>query len=154
MSFQSPDSTDQAAVSALYQDLLDSWNRRAAGDFAALFAEDSHVIGFDGSQMKGRAEIGSVLGQIFADHVTSAYVGKIRDVRFLAPEVAILSAVAGMVPPGQKDLNPAVNTIQTLVAARQAGQWRIVHYQNTPAQLHGRPDLSEALTAELRELLG
>jgi hypothetical protein len=63
-----------------------------------------------------------------------------------------------MVPPGQAKLNPAVNTIQTLVAVRQAavGQavgWRTAVYQNTPAQFHGRPDLAEALTQELQELL-
>ena len=45
--------------------------------------------------------------------------------RFLTPDVAVLRAVAGMVPPGQSDLNPAVNAVQTLVAARQDGQWRI-----------------------------
>ncbi len=67
------------------------------------------------------------------------YVGKIRGVRFLTPEVAVLRAVAGMVPPGQSDLNPAVNTIQTLVAAKGAGPWRIALFQNTPAQFHGRP---------------
>ena len=91
--------------------------------------------------------------QIFADHPTAAYVGKVREVRFLAPEVALLRAVAGMVPPGRSDLNPAVNTVQSLVAAKQDGRWRIALYQNTPAQFHGRPDLAEELTEELRQLL-
>ena len=45
--------------------------------------------------------------------------------RFLSPEVAVLRAVAGMVFPGQMDLNPTVNAIQTLVAANQEGRWRI-----------------------------
>ena len=31
--------------------------------------------------------------------------------------------------------------------------WRIALYQNTPAQFHGRPELSRALTEELRQLL-
>ena len=66
--------------------------------------------------MNGRAEIESGIRQIFTDHQTAAYVWKIRDVRLLSPEVAVLRAVAGMVPPGQSDLNPTVNTIQTLVA--------------------------------------
>src|SRR6266540_3892491 len=142
-----------AAVRSLYRQLLDGWNQRNADAFAAPFEEDGYVVGFDGSQMNGRAEIASVLGQIFADHQTGAYVGKVRDVRFLAPEVAVLRAVSGMVPPGQSDLNPAVNTIQTLVAARRDGRWRIALYQNTPAQFHGRPELSQALTEELQQLL-
>jgi uncharacterized protein (TIGR02246 family) len=150
---QSAQSRDVADISALYQHLLDGWNQRDAAAYAALFAEDASVIGFDGSQMNGRADIVAQIGQIFADHPTSRYVGKIREVRLLTPDAAILHAVVGMVPPGQSDLNPAVNAIQSLVAARHAGQWLIALFQNTPAQFHGRSDLAEQLTDELRELL-
>lgn len=148
-----PRSTDERSAWSLYQKLLDSWNRRNAKDMAALFAEDGNVVGFDGSPLNGPAEIESVLGKIFADHPTAAYVGKIREVRFLTPDVAVLRAVAGMVPPGQSDLNPAVNAIQTLVAVKQDGQWRVAVYQNTPAAFHGRPEMSEKLTEELRQVL-
>jgi uncharacterized protein (TIGR02246 family) len=144
---------NESEVRALYRQLLAGWNERKAHEFAALFAEDGHVIGFDGSQYNGRAEIEAEIGQIFADHQTAAYVGKIRGVRFLSPKVAVLQAVAGMVPPGQLDLNPAVNTIQTLVAGEREGRWRIALFQNTPAQFHGRPELVQQLTEELRQLL-
>jgi hypothetical protein len=43
--------------------------------------------------------------------------------------------------------------IQTLIAVKRDGQWRIVLFQNTPAQLHGRPELVQAMTEELRQLL-
>jgi uncharacterized protein (TIGR02246 family) len=36
----------------LYLDLLAAWNARSADAFAMLFAEDGHVVGFDGSPMK------------------------------------------------------------------------------------------------------
>jgi hypothetical protein len=58
-----------------------------------------------------------------------------------------------MVPPGQRTLNTAVNTVQTLVAEEHAGSWRIVLFQNTPTLYHGRPQLAERRTAELQELL-
>src|SRR5262249_36244348 len=147
---------DEIAVHALYQQLLDCRNRRDVSGFVAQFEEEGYAVGFDGSQHNGRAGIESEIGQIFADHpVIAAFVGKIRGVRFLTPEVAVLRAVAGMVPPGQSDINPAVNTIQTLVAVRQQedGRWRVALFQNTPAQFHGRPEVSEALTEELRRLL-
>jgi uncharacterized protein (TIGR02246 family) len=144
---------DEAAVRALYQEWLDCWYQRQAGEYAALFAEDGNTVGFDGSQMNGRAEIEAQIRQIFADHQTARYVGIVREVRFLSPDVAVLRAAAGMVPPGRTDLNPAVNAIQTLVTANHDGHWRIALAQNTPAQFHGRPELSEALTEELRRLL-
>jgi hypothetical protein len=43
--------------------------------------------------------------------------------------------------------------VQTLVAERCEDEWRVVLYQNTPAQFHGRPELVESLTEELRREL-
>lgn len=146
-----PASSDESAVRALYRRLLASWNTRDAANFAASFVDDAEVIGFDGSQMTGRAEIEATLRQIFADHETGAYVGIIRRVRLLAPEVAMLRAVSGVIPAGQSDLNSALNAHQTLIAVKLDGVWRITLYQNTPAQFHGRPDLAQRLTGELRE---
>ena len=150
---QDSPSTDETEVRALYREMLDGWNKRSASAFAAPFAEDGDLVGFDGSQMTGRAEIASTLQQIFADHLTAPYVSKVRSVRLLSPEVAILRAVAGMVPLGQSDLEPKLHSVQTLVAAKRDGQWRIALFQNTPAQLHGRPELVQQLTEELRQLL-
>lgn len=144
---------DRSAIGSLYRQLLDSWNRRSAADFAALFAEDGHVVGFDGSQMHGPAEIESQLGQIFGNHPTAAYMSTIREIRFLTADAALLRAAVGMLPPGQDDINPAVNAFQSLVATKQAGAWKIALLQNTPAAFHGRPDLAQQLTDELRRLL-
>jgi len=49
-------------------------------------------------------------------------------------------------------LNPALNAVQSLVAERDRDGWRIVLFQNTPAQYHGRPHLVEQHTAELEAL--
>ena len=145
------DEPDDAGVRALYVALLEAWNRRDADAFAALFGDDGAMIGFDGSQAAGPA-IRDHLGPVFADHPTAAYVARVREVRSLAPGVALLRAAAGMVPPGGDDLNPDVNTLQTLLAARAGDGWRIVLFQNTPAQFHGRPKLVESHTADLEEV--
>lgn len=120
---------------------------------AALVTEDGSVVGFDGSRINGRAEVEATMQVIFTDHPTAAYVGKVREVRLLAPGVALLRAVAGMVSPGQTDINPAVNALQSLVAVKRDGAWRIALFQNTPAQFHGRPELAQQLTDELWQLL-
>lgn len=139
---------------ALYHGLIAAWNRRDAHAFAAGFAEGAQVVGFDGSEMGGRAQVAAELGQIFAHHQTGAYVGLVRELRQLGHDTTLLRAAVGMVPPGQSSLNPALNAIQSLVASRRDGAWRIELFQNTPAQFHGRPELAEQLTAELQALLG
>lgn len=144
---------DEAAVLALYRQLLDAWNRRDAAAYAALCDDACYVVSFDGSSMTGPTEVEASLRQIFASHMTATYVAAVRGVRFLTADAALLFAVVGMVPPGAADINPAVNALQTLVTLQSGGTWRIVLFQNTPAQFHGRPEMSEALTAELRSLL-
>jgi uncharacterized protein (TIGR02246 family) len=141
------------AVSGLYHQLLDSWNRHSADDFAACFTEDGSSVGFDGSEMNGRGEIQAALARIFADHVTAAYISIVREVRFLAPDVAMLRAVVGMIPPGKSDINPERNAIQSLVAVRGNDQWRIALFHNTPVRFDGRPEVAAALTDELRQML-
>src|SRR6188508_3233019 len=111
-------SNDEREVRSLYQALLNRWNERNAPDLAALFTEDANQVGFDGSQYHGRVEIGSEIGKIFANHQKATYLGIVREVRILTPEVAILRAMVGMVPPGESDINPAVNAIQMLVAIK------------------------------------
>jgi uncharacterized protein (TIGR02246 family) len=133
--------------------MLEGWDTRDADAMAAAFAEDGEAIGFDGTRHCGRAQIAAEMARIFAGHPTPAYVAKVRGVRLLGPDAGVLQAVVGMVPPGESDLRPELNARQTVVAARTGGQWRIVLLQNTPAQFHGRPELRDGLTAELRDLL-
>jgi len=146
-------SPDDQAVRTLYTDILTQWNERNATGIARLFERDGHVVGFDGSQLEGHRAIESEMARIFADHQPGQYVGIVREVRFLSETVALLRAVAGMVPPGHTDLNPAVNAIQTLIAVKQDSIWQIALYQNTPAAFHGRPEAAQALTDELRAQL-
>ena len=134
--------------------MLDSWNRKSGVDFASLFLEDGEAVGFDGSSHQGRSQIEADLTGLFSRHIPAAYVGIVRSIRFLAPDVALLRTVAGMVPPGQSDIHPAVNAVQTLIARREGEVWRIALFQNTPAAYHGRPELTRQLTEELRQELG
>ena len=48
---------------------------------------------------------------------------------------------------------PDANAVQTVVAHRVDDGWAVALFQTTPAQLHGRPDEREALTAELAALV-
>lgn len=144
---------NQKKVTALYQQLLDAWNNQNARGMADLFAEDGEQIGFDGSQSIGSSDIFAHLEPIFKHHRTARFVSKVKSVCFLSQDIAILRAIAGMVPPGQSDINPSVNTHHTLVVQEIEGELRIILFQNTPAQYHGRPELVEQMTEELRQLL-
>jgi uncharacterized protein (TIGR02246 family) len=150
---EAPTAIDAAEeLRALHHGLLEAWDTRDAEAFAELFAVDGTLVGFDGSTVDGREEIRSNLDGIFADHPTGSYVAAVRDARLLTSDVGVLRAVAGLIPAGQAEINPATNAIQSLVATKEDGAWRAALFQNTPAAFHGRPAAADALTAELRSL--
>jgi predicted ester cyclase len=43
---------DETAIRSLYFQMIDSWNRGSGDDFAAPFAEDGDLVGFDGTHLK------------------------------------------------------------------------------------------------------
>jgi len=126
------DSADEAAVRALYQQLMDGWNQGSGDAFAAVFTEDGDLIGFDGTHFKGRQEIAPFHQQLFDKWLKgSRLVGQVKDVRFLSPDVALMHAVGGTVLRGKSEPVPERDSIQTLVATRQDGEWRLAAFQNT-----------------------
>jgi uncharacterized protein (TIGR02246 family) len=126
------DSADEAAVRALYQQLMDGWNQGSGDAFAAVFTEDGDLIGFDGTHFKGRQEIAPFHQRLFDKWLKgSRLVGEVKDVRFLSPDVALMHAVGGTVMRGKSEPVPERDSIQTLVATRQHGEWRLAAFQNT-----------------------
>lgn len=147
-----PKTADEISVLDLYHALLEAWNEQDAHKFAGSFSGTAYVIGFDGSQMIGQAQVEEELKCIFKDHQTGRYVAKVRDIRHLDSHCMLLYAVSGMIPPDQSHIDPTKNAIQTLVASKKDDSWYIELFQNTPAQFHGRPELSKSMTEELEEL--
>ena len=134
----------------LYSRLISAWDKRNARDYALQFASDASLVGFDGSQVNGQLEIGAHLTEVFTHHQTPRYVTIVREVRSLSPDVTLLRANAGLIPPDKNDIDPGLNAVQSMIAVRKAGAWKIAHFHNTPAAFHMRPELAKQLTEELR----
>jgi uncharacterized protein (TIGR02246 family) len=145
-------STDHP-VRRLYERILVAWNQQDVAAMAARFEEEGNIVGFDGSQANSRAAIENHLRPIFADHPTASYVAIVREIRMLGRHVGLLRAVVGMIPPGSDDINPALNTIHTLVAVEHADAWQTALFQSTPAAWHGRPQDVADLAEELRDVM-
>ena len=144
--------------SLLYRAIIDAWNARDAERMSAAFADDGNLIGFDGSMVDTRAAIRDHLQPIFASHPTASYVAIERETRVLTPAVAVVRAIAGMIPPGGTDFKPELTTVHTLVAisdgATPKASWKAAIFQATPAAWHGRPGDLAAVLEELRGARG
>jgi uncharacterized protein (TIGR02246 family) len=126
-------SADEAAVRALYQQVMNGWNQGSGDAFAAVFTQDGDLVGFDGTHFKGRQQIAPFHQQLFDKWLKgSRLVGEVKDVRFLSPDVALMHALGGTVLRGKSEPSPERDSIQTLVATRQeGGEWRLAAFQNT-----------------------
>lgn len=144
---------NECGVETLYRNLLERWNHGDASGFGSLFRDDGSIVGFDGTTVESAHAIEQHVAAIFSDHEQPTYVSKVREVRPLGPDVALLQAVAGLVPPGESRVKPELNSAQTLIAVRRASIWRIAHFQNTPTSVHGKPEERDALTNELQSLV-
>lgn len=124
--------SDEAAVRALYGQLMEGWNAGRAETFAAPFAEDGDLVAFDGGHFRGREEIISFHRPLFERWLRGTrLVGRVESVRFLSPEVAVMHCVGGTVARGQSSSRPERDSIQTLVASKSGGQWRLSAFHNT-----------------------
>jgi uncharacterized protein (TIGR02246 family) len=124
--------TDEAAVRALYQQLMDGWNGGSGERYAAPFTADGDLVAFDGVHFRGREQIAAFHQQLFDKWVKgSRLVGGVEEVRFLSPEVAVMHAVGNTVTRGKTRPARERASIQTLVAVRDQGEWRLAAFQNT-----------------------
>ncbi len=145
-------SADQS-TRALYRQLLQAWNDRDAVAMCALLALDGSMVGFDGSNFSGPDEVLKHLKPTLDTMPTPTYVASVREVRELGPDTTLLRAAAGMVPRGKGNINPALNALHLVVATRRDGEWRVAHFQTTPAAFHEKPEQSDAMSLELRTAL-
>jgi uncharacterized protein (TIGR02246 family) len=134
-----PQPHEEAAVRALYEQLMDGWNQGSGEAFSAPFAGDGDLIGFDGTHLKGRSEIASFHQSLFTKWLQgSRLVGEVKSVRFLTPEVAVMHAVGGTVMRGKSDPSPERDSIQTLITIKRGDEWRLAAFQNTRVRPMGR----------------
>jgi len=142
---------DEVALRALYQQITDGWNLGSGKAFAVAYTEDADYVGFDGTHLEGREEIAMSHQQLFDSFAKgSRLAGKIANVRFLTPEVAIVNAVGGVVMAWQSDFEPEETYTQTMVAMKRNGSWRITLFQNTRAQYMNEAKTLETATEKLR----
>lgn len=141
---------DGNVIHTLYQQTIDGWNTGSGDAFAAPYTDDSDFVGFDRTYLKGRQQIASFHQMLFDKFLKgSCLIGKIRSIRFVTNDIAIMIAVGGTVMAGQSDIEPERNSIHTIVAVkRDSSNWYFTAFQNSRAQYIGRPEESQAFTSE------
>ncbi len=123
---------DERAIRELFERLLEDWARGDGEAYGSRFTGDADYVAFDGSHTKGRGEISSSHQQLFDKYLKGTRLtGRIKSVRFLGPDTALVHAVGGTMMRGKTKPSPERDSIQTLVAVRRDGQWRFAAFHNS-----------------------
>lgn len=133
---------DANEVRALYRATMDGWNQGSAEAFAAPFTADADFVAFDGARFRGKDEIIRFHAPLFDKWLKGTrLVGDVTDVRFVAPDVAIVHALGGTVMRGKDKPSPERDSIQTLVAVKRDDRWQLAAFQNTRVRPIGQNGL-------------
>ena len=144
---------DEAAVRGLLDELMAGWNAGSGEAFAAPFAPDGDLVAFDGTRFRGRGEIVAFHQPLFDRWLRGTrLVGRVERVRFLSPNVAVMHARGSTVMRGEPRPSPSRDSIQTLVARREGGEWKLAAFQNTRLRPMG-PGLASVLLWSVTDFL-
>jgi uncharacterized protein (TIGR02246 family) len=125
-------STEDLAVRALPQRIIDGWNRADGHALASVYAEDGILVAGHGVVKHGREQIASYHEELFATSIKGTRLTvEVLTVRFLDPNTAILQTKGGILWPGETTLAPSNVGIQSFIAVKREAGWRVVLFQNT-----------------------
>jgi uncharacterized protein (TIGR02246 family) len=114
--------------------LNQAWNEGDASAYAATFTSDATYIVFDGTVLRGRAEIESAHRFLFDGPLRGSRIGggPVLSQRHLHPDVAHVVIGGGVRLDGQPAV-PAdrVSVVSLVLVAGPDAEWLITAFQNT-----------------------
>lgn len=126
-------SDPRTIASELLERLDHAWTAGDGAAFASEFSEDADIINIFGGHFHGRAAIAERMQAIF-DTIFKGSVHRSRtleSVRELSADILVAVSSARVdVPSGPQA--PQIVNRQTVVLLREHGEWKIIHWHNTP----------------------
>ena len=134
---QADDPGDARAIRSAMEDQWASWNQgHMVRD--SDFTPDCDYVTFDGTQLHGLEE-NRRLHDGFGKGVLrgSELSGRVRRIRFITPEVAVVHSTGNLKLRFHRRPKPNRESVQTTVMRKTADGWRIEAFQNTRVRRYG-----------------
>jgi uncharacterized protein (TIGR02246 family) len=125
-------SESAAPIRALLAQVADAYNRGDASGFSASFTSNGDLITGAGDHLINAAEIESYISQLIAKQPKGTkFIPTATNVRFVRPDIAVLTFDGGWLYPGETAISTKSQGIHSIVAVRDKGVWRVVLFQRT-----------------------
>ncbi|HVF90436.1 MAG TPA: SgcJ/EcaC family oxidoreductase [Blastocatellia bacterium] len=122
---------DEAAIRKVVTRLQDGWNAGDGKAFASPFAVDADYVVINGMRIKGRDEIDAGHQRIFDTiYKNSNNTASIKSIRFIRDDIAV-AHVEWHLKFNDNGATREGTAMNSLVLARDGGEWSIVAFQNT-----------------------
>ena len=129
--------TDRTAIQNIVEDQVSAWNEGGAAGYSRHFAREGSFTNIFGMVFDGRDAFEQRHAETFATFLKgSLRVEKVRQIRFVTPDVAIVDIDAevravGKIPPGISIASVGVlRTRLQQVFVKRAGRWWVEAYHN------------------------
>ena len=126
---------EDGGIQAVWKQFLDAWNRHDVHEFSLVFAPDADLTNWRGEHIRGQAAIEERFRPMFSGPIfkDSLFSGKVRMIRFLRPDIAIVDIDWEMTGARSADGSPRPRRrgILDLICERQRQDWRIVAFHDT-----------------------
>jgi uncharacterized protein (TIGR02246 family) len=129
-----PAAEDERGIEAVWNQFMRAWNQHDARAFSLLFARDGDLTSWRGQHTRGRTAIEERFqplfsGPVFKDSICS---GKVRLIRFLRPDIAVVDIEWEMTGARSADgsARPLRKGLLDWVCEKQGQYWRIVAFHD------------------------
>jgi uncharacterized protein (TIGR02246 family) len=124
----------ESGVRTLLDRLARAWERGDGRAYGALFYEDAQYIEAPGVRVRGRDMIAARHQRIFDSLFRGTRIASNTPavIRPIAEDIVLVESSGAVVFPGEDASRVEPNGLMTLVVKREADEWRIVSFQNTP----------------------
>jgi uncharacterized protein (TIGR02246 family) len=132
------EAAERRAIIELSQALQDAWNRGDAAGYASRFTDDASFVAWNGLHGYGRQAIEDAHRPLLRGPLAGSRMVVIdngpESLRFVRPDVAIMTTSGAVTLAGQSATAPNHVSIQTFVLIKTDDRWQITAFHNTRQQ--------------------
>ncbi|WP_064745757.1 SgcJ/EcaC family oxidoreductase [Paenibacillus sp. UNC451MF] len=119
-------------IEIFFEKLKLAWDRGDGEAYGACFTEDADYVTFQGDHLQGRRAIADTHQELWNSVLRgSTLEGEIKKIHFITPELAIFHGLGAVKLKWQKTAPKKRDSINTNVAIKQNGEWKIAAFQNS-----------------------
>ncbi|HWO52929.1 SgcJ/EcaC family oxidoreductase [Paenibacillus sp. FSL M7-1455] len=119
-------------IESLFEKMKLAWGKGDGEAYGACFTEDADYVTFQGEHLQGRKAIADTHQELWNSVLKgSTLEGEIKKIRFVTPDIAIFHGLGVVKLKWQKTAPKKRDSINTNVAVKQNGEWKIAAFQNS-----------------------